>query len=115
MAQSGSAADPIVVHLRRGTDSVRLHGVLVQGRDCCAYAFVAESGQRLIVKETGAAARLVLRYPNGNVDGPGLPQNLVLPAHGTYVLSVSPDLMADGAYGPFTLTLTLADGDVPES
>jgi hypothetical protein len=75
--------------------------------DCCAYIFRAEDGQRLSVKETGAVVRLTLTYPDGHTDGPGLPEGLLLPGRGTYVLAVSPDTMADGAFGKFTLTLTI--------
>src|ERR1700722_6729177 len=38
-AQPGNAADPIVIKMKRGTDSVRLVGVLRQNAACCTYAF----------------------------------------------------------------------------
>jgi hypothetical protein len=104
-ARTGSARNPIVVHMKRGTDRIRLKGVLRQGVDCCTYKFVASAGQTLVWKEGGAAVRMVLQYPDGHTDGPGLPARVSLPASGAYLLSVSPDLMADGAFGRFTLTL----------
>jgi hypothetical protein len=106
-AQSGSAAKPIVVHMKRGSDSILLHGVLRQGVDCCTYKFAAAAGQHLQVTETGAVVRLLLAYPDGHTDGPGLPQDLLLPARGTYLLTVSPDTMANGAFGKFSVRITI--------
>ena len=107
LEQPGSAADPIVLHMRRGTDSIRVHGLLQQGVDCCVYQFAAGSGQRLTVRESGAAARLLLTYPDGHIDGPGLADDTLLPGDGTYRLTVSPDTMADGAFGRFSLKITI--------
>src|SRR5579872_2653346 len=105
LAHTGSAKDPIVIHMKRGTDKVRLHGMLRRGADCCAYSFAADAGQTMVWKESGAAARVVLQYPDGHIDGPGLPARISLPARGSYLFKVSPDLMADGAFGKFTLSL----------
>jgi hypothetical protein len=105
-AQPGSAADPIPIHMKRGADRVRISGVLTQGADCCAYRFAAYGGQTLKLKVTGAAVRMVLSYPDGHSDGP-LGEVTPLPADGSYVLSLTPDTMADGAFGPFKLTLTI--------
>ncbi len=107
VAAPGSTTDPIVLHMKRGTDTIRVDGVLRQNVDCCIYQFGAHAGQRLTVRETGAAARLLLTYPDGHVDGPGLEDRTVLPADGIYLLTVSPDTMADGAYGRFTLRITI--------
>jgi hypothetical protein len=107
LAASGSAADPIVLHMKRGTDIIRLHGALVQNVDCCTYKFTAMAGQKLHWKQTGAVARILLQYPDGHTDGPGLPEPTLLPADGDYLLTLSPDTMADGAFGKFTLTLTI--------
>jgi hypothetical protein len=106
-APAGSERYPIVVKMTRGSDSVRLTGVLRQGRDCCAYVFKAHAGQRLIWRLSGPATRQVITYPDGHTDGPGLPNPLPLPANGAYRLSVRPNLMADGAYGRFTLRLKI--------
>src|SRR5665213_1925039 len=77
-AQPGSAAHPIVIKMKRGTDSVTLTGVLRQNVDCCTYVFKAAGGQRMIWSISGAATRQVVGYPDGHVDGPG----------GRYVLKV---------------------------
>lgn len=106
-AAKGAGDDPIEVHMRRGADRIRLHGVLKEGVDCCTYKFVARKGQHLQVSVDGAAARLVLTYPDGDGEGPGLPDHLELPDNGTYLLDVHPNLMADGAYGRFTLTIAI--------
>jgi len=106
-AAPGSASDPISLKMQVGTDIVTVHGVLRQNLDCCTYAFKAAAGQKLYYKVSGAVTRLVITAPNGDSDGPNFENPKTLPATGAYTLSVSPDTMADGAYGPFTLTLTI--------
>jgi len=106
-AQPGNAADPIVIKMRHGTDSVRLVGVLRQNGDCCTYAFKASAGQRMYWSITGAVTRQVIGYPDGHVDGPGLPNPIPLPASGLYSFSVSPDLMANGAFGRYVLKIRI--------
>jgi hypothetical protein len=106
-AQPGSASPRIALKMQRGTDRIVVRGALRQNHDCCAYVFKAEAGQQLHWSENGAAARLVMTYPDGHVDGPGFANPLPLPATGAYTLSVSPDLMADGAFGRFTLKLRI--------
>jgi hypothetical protein len=104
-AQVGAAAAPIVLKMKPGMDVITVHGVLRQNSDCCTYVFKAQAGQLLHWGESGAAARLVLTYPDGHSEGPGLANPLTLPATGAYTFSVSPDLMAEGAFGRFTLTI----------
>jgi hypothetical protein len=106
-AQPGSANQPYVIRMRRGTDEVALMGVLVQNRDCCVYRFVAHAGQTLNWRLTGPAVRIVLTYPDGHVDGPGVPNSVPLPMTGTYLFSVSPNLMADGAFGRYHLWMRI--------
>ena len=73
----------------------------------CTQKNNAHSGQRLTVREIGAAARLLLTYPDGHIDGPGLSDDTLLPANGTYLLTVDPNTMADGAFGRFTVRITI--------
>ncbi|MBV9996267.1 MAG: hypothetical protein JO127_13760 [Caulobacteraceae bacterium] len=107
IAQVGNAAMPIPLKMRRGTDSLTVRGVLRKDVACCSYAFAARGGQKLYWSIHGAAARLTIGYPDGQVDGPGLPNPLPLPASGHYVIAVSPDQMAAGAFGPFVLKLRI--------
>ncbi len=107
LAQIGNAAMPIQLKMKRGTDTIIVHGALRQGLACCTYVFKAHAGQKLYWRETGAAARLTVGYPDGRMDGPGLPNPLPLPQSGVYTLGVGPDTMADGAYGRFTLRLRI--------
>jgi hypothetical protein len=107
LGQIGNAAMPIPLRMKRGTDTLTVRGVLRRNVACCTYVFKARAGQRLSWRETGAAVRLTIGYPDGRMDGPGLPNPLPLPQSGAYTLAVSPDLMADGSYGPFTMRLTI--------
>jgi hypothetical protein len=106
-ARPGIASQPTPLKMQRGTDVIVARGVLRQNVDCCAYVFKAAAGQQLHWSESGAAARLVITYPDGHVDGPGFANPLPLPATGAYTLAVSPDLMADGAFGHFMLKLRI--------
>jgi hypothetical protein len=106
-AQPGSPSDPIPVHMKRGTYAVRLTGALRAGKDCCAYVFKAHAGQTLRWRFSGPAARMTITSPSGDTDGPGLPSDIPLQSDGAYVLTVHPNLMADGAYGRYTLTLSI--------
>jgi len=109
VAQVGSAAMPIALKMKHGTDEIVVHGVLREKAvdACCTYVFKAHEGQKLYWDETGAAVRMVITYPDGTADGPGLPNPLPLPATGAYTVAVSPDLMADGAFGRFVLTMRI--------
>ncbi|HEY3889811.1 MAG TPA: hypothetical protein VGL73_14625 [Caulobacteraceae bacterium] len=114
-AQPGNAADPIVIRMKPGTDSVRLTGVLRQNVACCTYVFKARAGQEMIWSITGAVTRQVVGYPDGHVDGPGIPSPLPLPASGAYSFAVSPDLMADGAFGRYVLKIRIPPLRSPHS
>jgi hypothetical protein len=108
LAQIGSAAMPIEIKMKRGTDRITVRGDLVQnGPACCTYVFKVRAGQRLYWSESGAAVRMVITYPDGNADGPGLPNPQPLPQGGVYTLAISPDLMAEGAFGPYVLRLRI--------
>jgi len=100
-ARPGADNDPIVVRMKRGTDSVTLTGRLTRTGDCCSFVFKAHAGQALTWRITGPATRQTITYPDGHTDGPGLANPLPLPAEGAYVLTVHPNLMADGAFGRF--------------
>jgi len=103
----GATACPIRVQMPRGTDTITLEGRLVQNRDCCAYVLRARAGQTLHWKLEGATVRTLITDPHGQSDGPGLPEAIPLPFDGDYVFSVHPNLMAEGAFGRFRLTLAI--------
>jgi hypothetical protein len=111
-AQVGAAAMPIPLKMKRGTDSLTVRGVLRRNVACCSYVFAARAGQKLYWRERGAVVRVTVAYPDGHMDGPGPPNPLSLPTSGRYVLAVSPDLMADGAFGPFVLKLRIPPASV---
>src|SRR5262249_4586538 len=61
------------VHMRRGTDTIVYRGVLTQTHPGYTYRFKARAGQVLTWKLNGPATRQVIGYPDGNADGPGIP------------------------------------------
>lgn len=103
----GAAECPIDVEMARGSDTITLTGVLTQNVDCCAYSLQVRAGQVMTWKETGATVRTTIAYPNGDQDGPGLPSSIPFPQSGQYIFTVHPNLMADGAFGPFSLSITI--------
>lgn len=106
-AASGADDDPISVHFKRGSDSIQYRGALKQNVQCCAYSIKAHAGQTLYWRFTGPAFRAVIAYPDGQIDGPGIPTAIPLRQDGVYVLTFSPNLMADGAFGRFVLTIRI--------
>jgi hypothetical protein len=107
LAQVGNAAMPIVLKMKRGTDHLSVHGALTRNGACCTYVFKAAAGQKLYWTLKGPATRVGLTYPDGDGINPGLPSPADLPQTGDYTLILSPDLMADGAFGRFTLTIRI--------
>jgi hypothetical protein len=107
LAAQAAVAAPIPLKMARGSDAITVHGVLKQNSDCCTYTFKAAAGQKLYWTETGAATRLTITFPNGDGDGPNFESPETLPATGAYTLTVSPDTMAEHAFGRFTLTLRI--------
>lgn len=102
--EDGGEDCPITLRFAPGKDTTIVEGNFRKGGDCCAYALGARSGQVLTWRLEGPAARVTIRYPDGHVDSP-MPGRIPLPATGRYVLRASPDLMAGGAFGKFTLTI----------
>jgi len=107
LAQIGNPAMPIEIKMKRGTDTATIRGVLVQNGDCCTYVFGARAGQKLYWSERGAVVRMVLTNPDGEAVGPGLYNPQPLPQSGEYTLAISPDLMAEGAFGPYVIKLRI--------
>jgi hypothetical protein len=105
-AQPGSAKQPIIVHMRRGADVIRVTGRLRQNVDCCAYQFEAHAGQILEWTVSGPVVRMQLTYPDGHFDS-GLGDSVPLPQDGAYVLAISGNTNADNAFGRFTLRLRI--------
>jgi hypothetical protein len=107
LAQVGNPAMPIEIKMKRGTDTAVIRGVLAQNGDCCTYVFGARAGQRLYWSEDGAVVRMVLTNPDGEAVGPGLYNPQPLPQTGEYTLAISPDLMAEGAFGRYAIKLRI--------
>ncbi len=101
------AACPVTVSLRANGPAVTRTGDLTQANSHCLYRFHADAGDSLVWSESGAAIRVVITDPAGNADGPGVPNTYPLTKSGEYSFEVGANLMADGGFGPYTLTLRL--------
>lgn len=97
----------VPVHMRRGTDTIVFRGRLTHQHSGYSYRFKARAGQVLTWSVDGPATREVIGYPDGDGDGPGIPDRIELKQTGEYTFSVSANLMAEGGFGPFTLRLTI--------
>ena len=104
---AGARNCPIELRMARGSDTITVMGTTSPQRDCCTYRFRARRGQTLHWKYEGPTSRLVITYPDGNVDGPGIPSVIALPSSGDYRLDVRPNLMAENAFGSFKLSITI--------
>jgi hypothetical protein len=106
-AQDDDDAHCTTIHMQRGTDRIVLQGRLTQERASYCYRFKARAGQVLKWSLSGPATRLVIGYPDGNGDGPGIPERIELTQTGAYTFTVGANLMADGAFGHFRLTMVI--------
>src|SRR5687767_12553394 len=93
----GSPSCPIEVRIPRGSYTTTVRGVLTPERDCCAFALRARAGQVMTWNVAGPPVELGIRYPSGQVTGPGLPQAIRLPQNGVYLFGVLPHHMAEDA------------------
>jgi hypothetical protein len=97
---------PIDINLGEGSKVV-VRGRLTRHRMIYSYRLLSEPNRVLIWKFRGPAIRTLITYPDGHVDGPGLPREIPLSQKGSYVFSVSSNTMADRIYGRFTLQFTI--------
>lgn len=105
--ETGAQDCPFPVEMKPGTDTITLVHTLQESVECCFYSLAARAGQTLTWSFDGPAERVVIVYPDGDEDGPGIPNSIPLKTDGTYVLGFTPDTMADGAYGPFRARVTI--------
>jgi hypothetical protein len=101
----GANACPIEIVV---TDKeTKLTGRLTPRQRSVSYRFDAAAPLTLRWRFKGPTVRMVLAYPDGDVDGPGVPPEVALTKSGAHVFSVASNLMAEGIYGKYTLWLSL--------
>ena len=105
--ETGAQDCPFPVEMKPGTDTITLVHTLQENVECCFYSLAARAGQTLTWSFDGPNERVVIVYPDGDEDGPGIPHTLPLKTDGTYVLGFVPNLMAGDAFGPFRATVTI--------
>jgi hypothetical protein len=105
----GEWSCPTEITMLRGTNAITITGKTSPGSGCCAYAFRARAGQTLSWTLEGATSLTVMvTQPDGHVDGPELPQEILLPQHGIYVIRVRADLTdIEDKTEPFRLSISI--------
>lgn len=101
----GSHRCPIRLRLR--AQAVAVKGALSPQRLSVSYSFRARAGQSLVWSLSGPTAHATITYPDGNSDGPDLPETLPLPQTGAYTFTISANRMAENAFGPFQASFAL--------
>jgi hypothetical protein len=72
-----------------------------------SYAFAGREGETFSWNYSGPAVRVLLAYPDGNSEGPGIDPQIDLARSGTYVFSIASNTMAENIYGYFRLHFKL--------
>jgi hypothetical protein len=103
----GAFECPIVLKLRPNQKALVARGRLSPRRPNFSYAFTGSEGETFSWKYSGPAVRVLLAYPDGNNEGPGLDPRIELPKSGTYVFSIASNTMAENIYGYFKLQFKL--------
>src|SRR5690349_8577606 len=84
----GAANDLLTTQIYLAQASTALRGNLAPSKPFFNYTFSALAGQTLIWSFKGPAVRVLVTYPDGNVDGPGIPAMLRLPQTGGYAFAI---------------------------
>ena len=107
----GEDACPIVLKMVAGAVSVTTAGELTLKRPSLAFRFEARAGQTVLVHLRGPVTKsqLPLSGPIPVEAGGDFNQDqpFKLPASGVYGFTLYANMMAEGAFGPFELTLTI--------
>lgn len=107
----GDDACPIVLKMVAGDVSVTTSGELTLKRPSSAFRFEARAGQTVVVHVRGPVTKSQLPLSGPiSVDAGGdfnQDQPFKLPASGVYSFTLYANMMAEGAFGPFELTLTI--------
>jgi hypothetical protein len=103
----GASECPIVLKLRPNQKALVATGRLSPRTPNFSYAFVGSEGETFSWKYSGPAVRVLLAYPDGNSEGPGLDPDVNLVKTGTYVFSIASNTMAENIYGNFKLQFKL--------
>jgi len=107
----GDDACPIVLKMVQGAVSVTTSGELTLKRPSSAFQFEARAGQTVVVHVHGPVTKsqLPLSGPISADAGGDFNQDqpFKLPASGVYSFTLYANMMAEGAFGPFELTLTI--------
>jgi hypothetical protein len=103
----GESECPIVLKLRPNQKALVITGRLSPVRPNFSYAFAGSEGETFSWKYSGPAVRVLLAYPDGNSEGPGLDPDIDLRKSGTHIFSIASNTMAENIYGYFELRFKL--------
>jgi hypothetical protein len=109
--QAGEEACPAVLRMKPGADIVEATGSVSAQHPNYYFKFDARAGQKLTLNVTGGGiktgAGIPITLPGGGSDAVDVGEPFALPQTGTYVIVMHANLMSDGPFGRFHLTMRI--------
>jgi hypothetical protein len=109
--QPGEEACPAVLHMKPGSNSIIARGEVSAQKPRYYFKFKANAGQEVTIRTSGGGlktgAGFPLTFPDGNGDAimEGEPYKLM--QSGDYVVALMANLMSEGPFGRFKMTLQI--------
>jgi hypothetical protein len=109
--QAGEEACPAVLRMKPGGDTGEATGFVSAEHPRYYFRFDARAGQRATIHVTGGGIKtgpgIPITFPDGKSDALDVDTPFTLPATGTYVIALLANLMSDGPFGRFHITLRI--------
>jgi hypothetical protein len=107
----GDEACPVVLRMKPGATVIEAAGFVSEKRPHFYFKFDGKAGQTIVVHTDGGGlktgAGIPITFPNGAGDALDEGAPFKLPATGAYVLDLLANLMSEGPFGRFRLTLKI--------
>ncbi|MGA7326982.1 MAG: hypothetical protein WBX25_21455 [Rhodomicrobium sp.] len=109
--RTGSKACPALLRMKPGADAVSATGEVSATQPRYYFTFRARTGQQITISAQGGGlktgAGFPIRFPDGN--GDAISENIpfALPQTGRYVIEFLANLMSEGPFGRFKITMQI--------
>jgi hypothetical protein len=109
--QPGEEACPAVLHMKPGLNSIVAIGEVSAKKPRYYFKFKANTGQEVTIRTSGGGlktgAGFPLTFPDGNGDAIMEGEPYKLTQSGGYVVALMANLMSEGPFGRFKMTLQI--------